>query len=153
MEADGAVLLTWRNLALADETVRRALDSRLSEEAACSLLEHDLLAGVSAAPERGLRMRELAGRLGVTPGGLTRIVDRLVSRGWIERNRPSSNRREVYAALTHDGRQAMTRARATHLRVLDETLGRHLDRTELAQLSRISAKLLTGLTTPGPPPG
>ncbi|MFI6288107.1 MarR family winged helix-turn-helix transcriptional regulator [Streptomyces sp. NPDC051018] len=148
MEADGAVILTWRNLVLADETVRRALNGRLSEEASCSLLEHDLLAWVAAAPERGLRMQELADRLGVTPGGLTRIVDRLVSRGWIERDRPSSNRREVYAVLTYDGRRAMTRARAVYLRVLRETLGTHLDEPELAELGRISGKLLAGLAGP-----
>src|SRR5919198_4011686 len=96
-------ILTWRNLHLADTAVCDALDARLAEQAGCSLLEHDLLAWLAAAPGKRLRMVDLATRLRVTPGGLTRIIDRLVDRGWIERDRPTGNRREVHATLTRAG--------------------------------------------------
>src|SRR5262245_24721441 len=101
-----AVVMTWRSLHLADSAVRRVLDERLLAGAGCSLLEPDLLAWLTAAPRRRLQMLTLADLLGVTRGGLTRIVDRLVERGWVERDRPASNRREVHAVLTSDGRRA-----------------------------------------------
>jgi DNA-binding MarR family transcriptional regulator len=90
-------------------------------------------------------MLDLAGRLGVTRGGLTRIIDRLVERGWIERDRPGNNRREVYAVLTDQGRQVMADARAVYVRVLGDTLGACLDADDLRELGRISGKLLTAL--------
>src|SRR5262249_12893633 len=95
-----SVVLTWRSMHLADDAVRRVLDERLAAEAGCSLLEHDLLAWLTADPQRRIQLLKLAGMLGVTRGGLTRIVDRLAERGWIDRDRPASNRRQVYAVLT-----------------------------------------------------
>jgi MarR family len=74
-------ILTWRNLHLADTAVCDALNARLAEKAGCSLVEHDLLAWLAAAPGKRLRMLDLATHLRVTPGGLTRIIDRLVDRG------------------------------------------------------------------------
>src|SRR5262249_5943032 len=145
MPTERSVVLTWRSLHLADNAVRRILDERLTAEAGCSLLEHDLLAWLTAQPERRLQMLKLADMLGVTRGGLTRIVDRLVERGWIDRDRPASNRREVYAVLTSDGQYAIRHARAVYVSVLNETLGAHLSRAELDGLARITAKLLDAL--------
>ncbi len=140
------ILLTWRSLDLADSAVRRALNQRLAAEAHCSLLEHDALAWLGAAPGGRLRMLELADRLGVTPGGLTRIIDRLVERGWIKRDRSPANRREVYAMLTPAGHDAMGVARSSYVAVLSGTLGGSLDEDDLSELRRITGKLLDALT-------
>jgi DNA-binding MarR family transcriptional regulator len=99
------------------------------------------LAG-AAAPAKRLRMLDLATRLRVTPGGLTRIVDRLVDRGWIERNRPVDNRREVYATLTGAGAAAHHTARVVYSRVIQETFARDLDEQDLMTLGSIAHKLL-----------
>jgi DNA-binding MarR family transcriptional regulator len=144
------VVLTWRSMHLADSVVRRVLDERLAAEAGCSLLEHDLLAWLTAQPQRRLQMLKLADMLGVTRGGLTRIVDRLVERGWIDRDRPASNRREVYAVLTSDGQHAIEHARAIYLSVLQQILGAHLNKTELDELARITNKLLDAMADHGP---
>jgi DNA-binding MarR family transcriptional regulator len=145
MPTEREVVLTWRSLHLADGAVRRVLDKRLAADAGCSLLEHDLLSWLTAAPQRRLQMLELADLLDVTRGGLTRIVDRLAERGWIERDRPASNRREVYAVLTPSGQHAIGRARTVYLGVLKETLGAHLSEAELGELARITGTLLGAL--------
>jgi DNA-binding MarR family transcriptional regulator len=150
MPTDRSVILTWRSLHFAEREVRRVLDERLAAKAGCSLLEHDLLAWLAAVPGQRLQMLDLADRLGVTRGGLTRIVDRLVERGWLARDRPENNRREVYAHLTPDGQRAVKRARATYLTGLAETLGTHLDKQDLHDLARITTRLLDGLA-PGEP--
>src|SRR5262245_39707788 len=118
-------ILTWRNLHLADALVCDELNARLAEGAGCSLIEHDLLAWLAAAHDKRLRMLDLATRLRVTPGGLTRIIDRLVDRGWIERDRPAENRREVYATLTKAGAAVHRTARVVYLQVIEETFTRH----------------------------
>ncbi|MFD1934123.1 MarR family winged helix-turn-helix transcriptional regulator [Nonomuraea mangrovi] len=117
----------------------------LAAEPGCSLLEHDLLAWLAAAPSCRSRMLDLADQLAVARGGLTRIVDRFVERGWIERDRPEANRREVYAVLTAEGRAILSAARAVYSRVLKETLGAHLDERDLSDLARITGKLLDAM--------
>ena len=138
-------ILTWRNLHLADTAVCDALNARLAEKAGCSLIEHDLLAWLAAAPGKRLRMLDLATRLRITPGGLTRIIDRLVDRGWIQRDRPADNRREVYATLTSSGAAAHRTARVVYSRVIQETFARHLDQQDLMTLGSIAHKLLDRL--------
>jgi hypothetical protein len=121
------LIFVWRNLHLASVRVRGELDLRLSAEAGCSLVEHDLMAWR---------------RLALSPGGLTHLTGRLVERGWVERETPAANRREVYAVLTPAGNAALRSARATYLQVLRETLSRQLDTSELEALATITGKLL-----------
>jgi DNA-binding MarR family transcriptional regulator len=138
-------ILTWRNLHLADAVVCEELNARLAQGAGCSLVEHDLLAWLAAAPSKRLRMLDLATRLRVTPGGLTRIIDRLVERGWIERDRPVENRREVYATLTRAGAVAHRTARRVYSQVIEETFAQHFDEQDLVTLDGIAQKLLDRL--------
>ncbi len=86
-------------------------------------VRRDVVVPARVARRRGTRRDD---QLGVTRGGLTRIVDRLVERGWIERDRPASNGREVYAVLTADGQRAIKHARAIYVGILKQTLGTHL---------------------------
>jgi len=144
MSAQIPAILTWRDLHLADAFVCDELNNRLATEAGCSLIEHDLLAWLAATPGKRLRMLDLATRLRVTQGGLTRIIDRLVERGWIERDRPEKNRREVYATLTRTGTGAYRTARSVYSHVIEETFVRHLTEEELQALSDITHKLATG---------
>jgi DNA-binding MarR family transcriptional regulator len=140
-----AVLTIWRNLHLADAMICQELNARLTTRVGCSLTEHDVLAWVSAAPSRRLRMADLAGLLRVTPGGLTRIIDRTVDRGWIVRDRPLDNRREVYAVLTAAGRSLLRSARQTYAGVLQEMIAGQLDNADLLALLSVSQKLLDRL--------
>jgi DNA-binding MarR family transcriptional regulator len=145
MSSPPVPLMIWRNLHLADAMICQELDAALTAGVACSLIEHDLLAWVSAAPSRRLRMAELAGLLRVTPGGLTRIVDRTVDRGWIRRERPDGNRREVHAVLTDAGGDLVRAARPLYAKVLQETLGAQFGDAELAMLHSLSQRLLEHL--------
>jgi len=145
MAAPPTVLTIWRNLHLADAMICQELNARLTARVGCSLTEHDLLAWVSAAPSQRLRMADLAGLLRVTPGGLTRIIDRTVERGWIQRDRPADNRREVYAVLTSAGHSLLRSARHTYLGALQEMIAGQLAEADLSMLLNVLQKLLDGL--------
>lgn len=145
MATPPTVLAIWRNLHLADAMICQELNARLIARAGCSLVEHDVLAWVSAAPSQRLRMADLAGLLRVTPGGLTRIIDRTVERGWIQRDRAADNRREVYAVLTSAGRNLLRSARQTYSGVLQEIIAGPLDDADLSTLLNLSQKLRDGL--------
>ena len=140
-----ASLRIWRNLHLVDALVCEELNATLAARAGCTLVEYDLLAWVFAAPSQRMRMLELARLLRVTPGGLTRIVDRTVKTGWIRRDRPADNRREVYAVLTDEGRALLRSARPAYLGALQEMIAGQLARADLAALLDLSGKLLNRL--------
>ena len=145
MSNGNPLLVLWRNLYFVHALVRDELHERLAAEAGCTLVEHDLMAWLAASPGRRLRMLDLARRLRITPGGLTRVADRLVERGWLIREPPPANRREVYAVLTEPGVGVLRSARRVYARVLRETLARHLDARELDALSGLLGKLLDAL--------
>src|SRR5215510_6692904 len=145
MATQPTVLMIWRNLHLTDAMICHELNARLAARVGCSLTEHDVLAWVSAAPSQRLKMTDLAGLLRVTPGGLTRIVDRTVERGWMQRDRPADNRREVYAVLTSAGRGLLRSARQTYTGVLQEMIAGQLAEADLPMLLNVSQKLLDGL--------
>ena len=151
MATPPAVLTIWRNLHLADAMICEELNARLAARVGCSLVEHDLLAWVFAAPSQRLRMAELAGLHRVTPGGLTRIVDRTVERGWIQRDRPAGNRRQVSAVLTDTGRSLLRSARQTYSSVLQEMIAGQVGDADLSALLGVSQKLLDGLNPDGGP--
>ena len=59
-----------------------------------------------------LRMGELAEALVITRGGLTKLVDRLVKAGLLERTFCETDRRVSYATLTPAGEQLLAEMKA-----------------------------------------
>ena len=64
---------------------------------------YEVLATLAEAPEQRLKMGELAERLVITRGGLTKLVDRLVKAGLLERTFCETDRRVSYATLCRAG--------------------------------------------------
>jgi DNA-binding MarR family transcriptional regulator len=145
MATEDSVVRAWAGLHFAYGAVRKLLDDRLRRESECSLSDVDVLNELHCTPGHRLQMLDLADRLGVTRGGLTRIIDRLVERGWVSRDRPANNRREVYAVVTDEGSRVLRQARAVYIRLLNETLGAHLDDAALDDIATSMNKLLGAL--------
>lgn len=141
MAAEDNVVRAWASMHFAYREMSKLVDERLRAESECSLSDMDVLNELFCTPDHRLQMLTLADRLGVTRGGLTRIVDRLVERGWVGRDRPEHNRREVYAVITDEGTRVVQQARAVYIRVLRQTLGTHLDDAALDELAAGLTKL------------
>ena len=109
-------LRAWQALLHAHHQVTRQLDAELQAEHGLSLNAYDVLLRLARAPGRRLRMSELATRVMMSPSGLTRVVDRLVADGLVERERFDGDARVMLAHLTDQGRQILRRAARTHLR-------------------------------------
>jgi DNA-binding MarR family transcriptional regulator len=63
----------------------------------------EVLATLDRAPEQRLKMGELAEALVITRGGLTKLVDRLIKAGLLERAFCETDRRVSYATLLPAG--------------------------------------------------
>jgi DNA-binding MarR family transcriptional regulator len=72
---------------------------------------YEVLATVAEAPERRLKMGDLAEALVITRGGLTKLVDRLVKAGLLERTFCETDRRVSYATLTAAGAELLAEMR------------------------------------------
>ena len=108
-------LATWRTFLRAHARVVRELEQELQADQGMALTDYDVLVQLAAADERRLRMSELADRLLLSRSGATRLVDRLVADGLVERVMCESDRRGQWASLTDAGHERLRQASPTHL--------------------------------------
>ena len=105
----------WRSFVHAHARLTRRLDEELQAAHRLSLAEYDALLQLANAPGRRLRMSVLADRVLLSRSGITRLVDRLVAAGMVERTTCTTDARGAEAALTAAGLERLRAASATHL--------------------------------------
>jgi MarR family 2-MHQ and catechol resistance regulon transcriptional repressor len=69
-----------------------------------------------------LLLGELQGRILVSSGGVTYLVDRLEKRGLVERRPCAEDRRARYAALTPEGKRLVARIFPDHARAIERAM-------------------------------
>lgn len=110
-----AEITTWRSFLRAHARITRCLEEELLAEQSLSLAAYDVLVQLTEAPDRRLRMTELADAVLLSRSGVTRLVDRMERDGLVRRQRIDSDGRGVVAALTEAGLQRLRVASRTHL--------------------------------------
>lgn len=103
--------------------------------------EYDVLFTLSLAPAQRLRLRELNEEVLLSQPSLSRMVDRLVARGLVRRERAPEDARGTVVALTADGLALQRRIGRQHVRSIARYVGGALDEDELRTLTRLTAKL------------
>ncbi len=100
-------------------TAHKALENILSREleAACGLplTWFDALAQLRMAPAQRLTMTQLATALLFSKSGLTRLIDRMVEAGLVQRLARPGDRRSLHIALTDAGEDKYRQALPIHL--------------------------------------
>ena len=136
-------LAAWRAFLLTHARLIRTLERELQDEQDLALTDYDVLVQLANAEERRLRMSDLADRLLLSRSGATRLVDRLVADGLVERVTCESDRRGQWAQLTEAGMQRLRAATPTHLRGVAEHFVDRLEAQELGELLRMLERILT----------
>jgi DNA-binding MarR family transcriptional regulator len=134
-------MAAWHALVRGFATVARSLEGELEAEHGLSLAGYDVLAYLSAAPGRRLRMTDLADSALLSRSGLTRLVDRLGRAGLVVRERCEADGRVVYAVLTDAGCRRLAQAYPTHLRAVRRNLVDLLDQDDLDAITVAMGKL------------
>lgn len=128
-EVTGSVLTASRALlAVVARSVAPVLDQ-------VSVPQFRVLVLLSNAPE--MRHGDLAEALGLHSSTFTRMTDRLIAGGWVERRENPDNRRETLVNLTLAGREIVTRvteARRAEIRAV-------LERLSVADRARVADAL------------
>lgn len=136
LTAGDARLAPWRAFVRAQAHVNRRLDEDLRAEHGLSLQEYVALLILVEAPDRRLRMGRLAEGLNLSKSGATRLIDRLVADGLVERVSCSSDARGAEAALTAAGVDRLRTAAPTHLRGIGEYFLGAIESGDLAAVER-----------------
>ncbi len=143
-ELSGTELGAWRGLLRVHAALARALDADLEAAHGIPLSSYEVLVHLHAAPDRRMRMADLADHVLLSRSGMTRLVDRLERDGLLCRESCSADGRGCYAALTDHGLRFLEAARPTHLAgVRDRFLG-HFSEIELEQLAATWDRVLPG---------
>jgi DNA-binding MarR family transcriptional regulator len=94
--------------------VMRRLDAQMRAAHGLSVSAYEVLMFLGDAPDRRMRMSDLAQRVLLSRSGATRLVDRLVARGDVTRCADSDDGRGLHAEITDAGLITLRAARATH---------------------------------------
>lgn len=125
----------WQALLHTYHDVMDLLEAELNAGHDLTLAQYDVLLRLARAPEPALRMSQIAERVLVSPSGVTRVVDGLERRGFVERQRGEDDGRVVMARLTEPGRRAVKAAARTHLRGIREHFTGKLTKSQLLQIT------------------
>ncbi|GGS89055.1 MarR family winged helix-turn-helix transcriptional regulator [Streptomyces chromofuscus] len=127
----------WRAYMGATLLLEDALDRQLQQEAGMAHMYYSILANLSEAPERRLRMTDLAERLKITRSRLTYAVTRLEKDGLVRREECHWDKRGSVAALTDEGMATVERVAPGHVETVRAALFDHLTPHQVKQLEEI----------------
>ena len=108
-------LRAWRGFMRAHRHLMVVKAGHLEAEYQLDMSEYEVLLHLNEHPERRIAMTELADLVLLTPSGVTRLVDRLVKRGYVERRPCPEDARRQHAVLTREGRKMFVKAGRIHL--------------------------------------
>lgn len=131
----------WLSLARAHAAITGRMQEALTAAGMPPLPWFEVLATISGAPEQRLKMGELAEALVMTRGGLTKLVDRLIKAGLLERTFCETDRRVSYATLLPAGAELLEEMGPVVSAELDVAFSANLSEGEADQLRETLERL------------
>jgi DNA-binding MarR family transcriptional regulator len=132
----------WRAFLVAHSRATRLLEDELIEVHDLPLAWYDVLVQLAEAPDRRLRMSDLAGAVLLSRSGVTRLVDRLEREGLVARTKCRDDARGTFTVLTEAGLDRLRQASGTHLDgVRRHVTGRFTDE-ELETFAQLMGRLV-----------
>lgn len=121
------------------------LDARMRRDAGISHFDYLVLAGLSEAPDRTLRMSELAVLAEGSLSRLSQVVSRLESRGWIRRTPDPADGRYTLAILTDAGWAKVADSAPGHVEAVRGYVFDQLTRAQVGQMCAIGRRILRAI--------
>ncbi len=134
--------VAWVRLAAVLELLPGVLDTQLRRDADLSHFEYFVLAMLSEAPGRTLRMTSLAARTNATLPRLSHVVRRLEDRGLVRRFPCPEDGRATNAQLTEQGWATVVAAAPGHVANVRQQVIDALDGDQVRQLAEITEAIL-----------
>lgn len=136
----------WRAFLAAVDLLRGHVEGQLQRDAGMPYTYYAVLVALSEAPNRTLRMSELAERCRSSRSRLSHAVARLEENGWVERKSCLTDKRGSFATLTPQGLAAIEAAAPGHVEAVREALFDVLTPEQIRVLGEISCAIRDKLT-------
>jgi DNA-binding MarR family transcriptional regulator len=134
----------YGRLVEASGRLARVLAERLRVSTGLAIPVFEVMLRLGRSDCQRLRMSELADQLSLTTGGATRLIDRVVAQGLVEKRACPEDRRVQWVTLTAEGRQRLAEAAPLHLDDLQREFVDLLDPADLPALRRSLDRLRFG---------
>jgi DNA-binding MarR family transcriptional regulator len=135
----------WRAFLGGTTVLMDRLDRDLRGQHGLSMPEYEILVRLSEAPDRSIRMAELADAVSHSRSRVTHTIARLEREGIVLRGQCSNDGRGVSAVLTDHGFSVLEKAAHTHVRGVNDYLIANADPQDLEAMGRIMEKVLENL--------
>ena len=139
---DAAELEAWRGFSALLVSLSAELDSQMQRRADLSEFEYHVLAGLSEAPDRTMRISILADFAHGSLSRLSHLIKRLEQRGWVRREQCPGDGRSTNAVLTDAGWAKVLEAAPHQVEVVRHLVIDALTPTQLRQLGEMSTRML-----------
>lgn len=134
-------LSTWMSLTYMLSMLPASLGDQLQRDCDLSFTEYYVLAGLSDAPERRMRMSQLALFANAELSRLSHMVSRMEKRGFVRRQPDPDDGRYTQAILTDVGLEHLRVAAPGHVARVRELVFDALSPAEVATLHTITEKI------------
>ena len=135
-----AEMKAWRSYIIASRRLLEALDNDLDGHD-LSMPDYEILAQLSDAPDRKMRMSELAEITLLSRSRLSHRMKVMEKAGWVKREACSSDKRGFFAVMTPKGWKAIVAAAPDHVKSVRERFVDHLSKEEQENLSIIFSRI------------
>src|SRR5215467_11018605 len=134
----------WRTFLTAMQTMLSTVEAQLLRDSGIPHGYYEIRVNLSEAPDRSLRMSQLAEASTSSKSRLSHAVTRLEERGWVERLDCPTDRRGQVARLTDAGFAALDAAAPGHVEQVRRSLFDRITAAQATQLAAISDAIGAG---------
>jgi DNA-binding MarR family transcriptional regulator len=142
----------WRSFIEGSRALVDALDRQLQVDSALPHAYFEVLVPLSEAPNRALRMSELAEQTRSSRSRLSHAVSRLEERGWVKRVDCPTDKRGQLALLTDEGMNVLAEAAPGHVAAVRKYLIDRLSPEQVQALREIGEVMLASTSECALPP-
>jgi len=135
----------WRPLVALLFRLPAALDAQLQRDAQVTNFDYMVLASLSEAPDRTLRMSHLAAMASGSLSRLSHVVSRMERRGWVRRESCPGDGRFINAVLTDEGWRKIEETAPGHVEAVRKLIIGALSPEEFRALGAASRHILDRL--------
>ena len=133
-------LKAWRSYIISSRRLMEALESDLSPHG-LTLPDYEMLVHLSEAPDRTLRMSDLAERAMMSRSRLSHRIKVMEKAGWVKRQACTQDKRGSFAVMTPKGWNAIKSAAPDHIASVRERFIRHLSKKDQAALADVFGRI------------
>jgi DNA-binding MarR family transcriptional regulator len=139
---NAAEMKAWRRYIIASRRLLEALDDDLAAHD-ISMSDYEVLAQLSEAPDRRMRMSELADVAMISRSRLSHRIKVMEKAGWVKREACPIDKRGYFAVMTPKGWKAIVAAAPDHVASVRERFLDALDKGDQKMLAEIFERVAT----------